>query len=160
MPDGRHASLMRIAKTVHNQRHSMNAQLIEPFPSPRADIGRAIANGADSVKAMALQQHRIPKILDQEQIEPTVSDGRISLVKTKNRSLLFPVRAEIKDAIELLRQFRPKTGDPAAGIADWPDQSAGKTRIGQEIRRPNLVGRKAVAKQSMPEGLNRGEVSD
>ena len=108
---------------------------------------------------VGLEQNGIPKVLDQQQVVPAVSDGRIGLVETENAHLLLPVGAEVQAAVELLRQFGPEADDPPAGIADWPDQPAGKPGVGQEIRGPNLVGREAVAEQAVPDGLGRGEVS-
>ena len=90
---------------------------------------------------------------------PAVGDGRIGLVETENARLLLPIAAEIQAAVELLRQFGPEADDPPAGIADRPDQPAGKPGVGQEIRGPNLVGRKAVAEQAVPDWLGRGEIS-
>ena len=105
-----------------------------------------------------MEQNGIPKVLDQEQVVPAVGDGRKGLVKTEDAHLLLPVGAQIQAAIELLRQLGPEADDPPAGVADRPDQPAGKPGVGQEIRGPNLVGREAVAEQAVPDGLGRGEV--
>ena len=64
---------------------------------------------------------------------PTVSDLRIGIVETENAHLLLPVAAEVKAMFKLLGQFGPEADDSPAGIADGPDQPAGKPGVGQEI---------------------------
>src|SRR5271157_3414749 len=64
LPDGRHTSLVRIAKTIHHERHAMNTQLFESLPPTWADVGRAVADRADAETSMGVEQKGIPKILD------------------------------------------------------------------------------------------------
>ena len=89
---------------------------------------------------------------------PAVRDGWIGLVETENAGLPFQSLLRYRLRSKLLRKFGPEADDSPAGVADWPDQPAGKPGIGQEIRGPNLVGRKTIAKQAVPDWLGRGEV--
>ena len=164
LPNGFHRRLVRIVKAVHQQRHAMDAEFVQPLPAPRGPIScRAVADSAPTAcRTRGLCKHRSASEMSStssrsRRPSPATTAGQCLVEAENSPACSFQSRAEVQAAVEVAAaDLSPEAVDlagrrPRIGPISRPGRRESARRLEARIS----SAAKAVAEQAVARWARR-----